>query len=175
MEALFTTSNAFLPSPGCWAILPPCARQPHTHCCCLWHGAVLWWLYQIAFGEFPISWSLQVYHLFTGITAGSAAHWLLILLVPLACIMPDGCYRAMRRWVRAWVWVGWGCRCVCSRSTQLGIGSLITWTRGLYSKRAGVLGACCCLADPQQTITQVGKPTTPSEHCPPPHQTSPAI
>lgn len=62
-------------------------------------NAALWWLYLIAFGYFPVSVSLEMWHLFEGVVAATPQYWLYILLVPLAAILPDVAYRVFKRLV----------------------------------------------------------------------------
>lgn len=50
--------------------------------------AALWWLYLLLFGAFPVDWSLELWHLFSGIVGGLPAYWLFVLLVPLAAVLP---------------------------------------------------------------------------------------
>ncbi len=70
----------------------PCPVLPRPH-------AALWWLYLIAFGYFPVSWSLEMWHLFQGVVASTPQYWLYIFLVPLAAVLPDVAYRVFRRLV----------------------------------------------------------------------------
>ena len=39
----------------------------------------------------------DLWHLFVGVTAGSAQYWLYVLLVPVACMLPDFFYRSVKR------------------------------------------------------------------------------
>lgn len=70
-------------------------------CCCLLSllsslRAVLWFLFLLAFGAFPIRLSTDL-HYSLGTVARYPQFWLQILLVPIACVLPVFFYRAMKR------------------------------------------------------------------------------
>ena len=65
---------------------------------------VIWWIFLLAFNSMPLSISLDLYWLFLGVVAWNPQYWLYVLLVPVACILPDFFFRNVRRCV---------CVCVC--------------------------------------------------------------
>ena len=58
--------------------------------------AVLWFVYMLIYGVFPQNLSQGVYHLFTEVLASSATFWLLIILAPVACVLPGYLWRQLR-------------------------------------------------------------------------------
>jgi phospholipid-transporting ATPase len=58
--------------------------------------AVLWFLFLIAYGAFPIRLSTDLHHAFDSI-ASSPNYWLTIIVVPLACLLPVFFFRALKR------------------------------------------------------------------------------
>ena len=50
--------------------------------------AAFWFLYLVLYGELPLRWSSYIYHLFTNSLAPSAFFWLLLLVTPVACVLP---------------------------------------------------------------------------------------
>lgn len=62
-------------------------------------SAAIWWLYLLAYGAFPLSLASDLYHLFVGIVATTSNYWLFLLLVPIACQLPDFFWRQVRRYV----------------------------------------------------------------------------
>lgn len=62
-------------------------------------SAVLWWAYLLAYGAMPFSLSTDLYRLFVGVVAAAAQYWLYLLLIPVACLLPDFFWRSVRRYV----------------------------------------------------------------------------
>ena len=58
---------------------------------------VVWWIFLLAFNSMPLSISLDLYWLFLGVVASNPQYWLYVLLVPVACILPDFFFRSVRR------------------------------------------------------------------------------
>ncbi|KAG2438842.1 hypothetical protein HXX76_005382 [Chlamydomonas incerta] len=67
------------------------------HHLAIWGSVALWYLYLVAFAYFPVSWSLEMWHLFEGIVAPNAQFWLYSLLIPAAALLPDVAFRALKR------------------------------------------------------------------------------
>lgn len=63
--------------------------------CIHWH-AVLWFVYMLIYGVFPLNLSQGIYHLFAEVLATSATFWLLIILAPVACVLPGYLWRQLR-------------------------------------------------------------------------------
>ena len=63
---------------------------------CLPCHAVLWFVYMLIYGVFPQNLSQGVYHLFSEVLATSATFWLLIILAPVACVLPSYLWRQLR-------------------------------------------------------------------------------
>ncbi len=51
--------------------------------------AAVWWFYLLAYGAFPLWLSSDLYQLFVGVSAPCAQYWFYVLLVPVACQLPD--------------------------------------------------------------------------------------
>lgn len=51
--------------------------------------AVVWFLYLICYGSLPLYWSSSIYHLFREVLATAPSFWLLIVVVPIACVLPS--------------------------------------------------------------------------------------
>ena len=66
---------------------------------------MIWWIFLLAFNSMPLSISLDLYWLFLGVVAWNPRYWLYVLLVPVACILPDFFFRNVRRCVCGGVWV----------------------------------------------------------------------
>lgn len=64
---------------------------------CLAAPAVFWWLYIFIYCALPLDWSGQLNSEFFGVVAGSANYWLLLLLVPVACLLPEFFFRLVKR------------------------------------------------------------------------------
>ena len=63
----------------------------------LWFGpAVIWFIYMLIYGVLPQNWSEGVFHLFEEVMAPSATFWLLILMAPVACVLPGFLWRQLR-------------------------------------------------------------------------------
>ncbi|KAK9829125.1 hypothetical protein WJX72_004020 [[Myrmecia] bisecta] len=54
----------------------------------IWGGMAVWFLYLLAYGSFPLDWSQGIYHILTDVLATAASYWLLLLVPPIACILP---------------------------------------------------------------------------------------
>ena len=59
--------------------------------------AVVWWLYVIIYGLFPLSFSTDLYHLFIEINGPSVQYWLFVIVVPPSCLLPSFFIRSLRR------------------------------------------------------------------------------
>lgn len=51
-------------------------------------AAGFWFLYLIVYGELPLEWSSYIYHMFIDNLAPLPAFWLLLLVTPVACLLP---------------------------------------------------------------------------------------
>lgn len=80
-----------------WACAFATGHLVHMHAAPCLHSAVVWWLYLLAYGAFPISLSTDLYNLFAGIVAPSAQYWFYLLMTPLAAQMPDFFCRCVQR------------------------------------------------------------------------------
>lgn len=105
---------ACLPGPAlCWTghtlcastplLLLPSTSDPSTHpvtsaafCCVRPLLAVLWFLFLLAFGAFPIRLSTDL-HFSLETVARYPQFWLQIFMVPIACLLPVFFFRAMKR------------------------------------------------------------------------------
>lgn len=58
--------------------------------------AVLWFLFLLAYGAFPIRLSTDLHRAFDSISP-SPNYWLTIIVVPLACLLPVFFFRALKR------------------------------------------------------------------------------
>ncbi|KAG2453313.1 hypothetical protein HYH02_001537 [Chlamydomonas schloesseri] len=70
-----------------------------AHHVAIWLSQVVWWLYLLAYGAFPLYFSTDLYNLFVGIVAPSPQYWLYCLLVPCACQLPDFFARMVKKLV----------------------------------------------------------------------------
>lgn len=59
-------------------------------------SAVLWFLFLLAFGAFPIRLSTDLHYSFQTV-AKYPQFWLQIFMVPIACLVPVFFFRAMKR------------------------------------------------------------------------------
>ena len=50
----------------------------------------------LIYGVLPQNWSEGVFHLFEEVMAPSATFWLLILMAPVACVLPGFLWRQLR-------------------------------------------------------------------------------
>lgn len=50
--------------------------------------AVLWIIYLLCYGLFPLALSQAIYHLFEEVLAPAPVFWLIILVTPFACMLP---------------------------------------------------------------------------------------
>lgn len=58
--------------------------------------AVVWLLFLLAYGAFPIDLSGDLFHAFDSISA-SPNFWLMIAVVPFTCTLPIFFFRALKR------------------------------------------------------------------------------
>ncbi|GFR43006.1 hypothetical protein Agub_g4006 [Astrephomene gubernaculifera] len=70
-----------------------------AHHVSIWLSQAVWWLYLLAYGGFPLYFSTDLYDLFIGVVAPSAQYWLYVLLVPMACQLPDFFLRMAKKLV----------------------------------------------------------------------------
>mmetsp|Transcript_27779 Transcript_27779/g.60872 ORF Transcript_27779/g.60872 Transcript_27779/m.60872 type:complete len:1284 (+) Transcript_27779:217-4068(+) len=63
----------------------------------LWASTLIWWVFLICFNYFPLWLSADLYYLFIGVVGASPQYWLMVLLVPVACLLPDFFFRSVRR------------------------------------------------------------------------------
>ena len=49
----------------------------------------IWLIYLWIYGSFPISWSLDIYHILRAVLAPLPSFWLIIALVPVTCVLPS--------------------------------------------------------------------------------------
>lgn len=66
------------------------------HMLCAAVSAVLWFLFLLAFGAFPIRLSTDLHYSFQTV-AKYPQFWLQIFMVPIACLVPVFFFRAMKR------------------------------------------------------------------------------
>ncbi|KAK9844803.1 hypothetical protein WJX74_007043 [Apatococcus lobatus] len=52
-------------------------------------GCGIWLLYLCIYGSFPISWSLDIYHILRAVLAPLPSFWLIIILIPVTCVLPS--------------------------------------------------------------------------------------
>ncbi len=62
----------------------------------------------LIFNVLPLSISADLYRLFLGVVAASPQYWLYLLLIPVAAVLPDFYFRAIRRCVMQALFGGWG-------------------------------------------------------------------
>ena len=60
--------------------------------------AVIWILYLLCYGEFPLSLSQAIFHLFIEVLAPAPVFWLIVLVMPFACVLPGFFIRHVCRW-----------------------------------------------------------------------------
>ena len=58
---------------------------------------MVWFLYMMCYGALPLMWSSSIYHLFTDVLATAPFFWLLIVVTPMACVIPSFLIRQIRR------------------------------------------------------------------------------
>jgi hypothetical protein len=63
-------------------------------------SAVIWFGYLLAYDNFPLSFSENLYRLFISITAAQGQYWLFSLLTPLACVLPAFFFQQVQRYVQ---------------------------------------------------------------------------
>jgi hypothetical protein len=49
---------------------------------------VVWFLYIVCYSYFPLWFSLELFQIFNGVVANAGYYWLMMLLVPVACLLP---------------------------------------------------------------------------------------
>ncbi|KAG2499397.1 hypothetical protein HYH03_002971 [Edaphochlamys debaryana] len=69
----------------------------YLHHIAIWGSIALWFIYLLAFAVFPVSWSLEMWHLFADVVAPNAQYWLYCLLIPMAAVMPCAAVLAVQR------------------------------------------------------------------------------
>jgi len=67
----------------------------HSNPCFLCY-AVIWFVYMLIYGVFPQNLSQGIFHLFEEVMATSPAFWLLIIMAPVACVLPGYLWRQIR-------------------------------------------------------------------------------
>ncbi|KAF6253363.1 hypothetical protein COO60DRAFT_1547131 [Scenedesmus sp. NREL 46B-D3] len=65
----------------------------------IWGSVLLWFLFLLAYGAFPIRLSTDLHRAFDSISP-SPNYWLTIIVVPLACLLPVFFFRALKRHLR---------------------------------------------------------------------------
>ncbi|BDA43574.1 Phospholipid-transporting ATPase 3 [Coccomyxa sp. Obi] len=63
----------------------------------IWFSVCVWILYLLLYGVFPLSLSQAVYHLFVEVLAPAPVFWLIVLLIPFACVLPGFLFRQVYR------------------------------------------------------------------------------
>lgn len=63
---------------------------------CLPCIAVLWFVYMVIYGVLPQNLSQGIFHLFLEVMASSATFWLLIILAPVAAVLPGYLWRQLK-------------------------------------------------------------------------------
>jgi phospholipid-transporting ATPase len=58
---------------------------------------VLWFIFLLAYGDFPIGLSGDLHKLFIGVTGNSLTFWLVLIVVPITCILPTIFWKQVRR------------------------------------------------------------------------------
>ena len=58
---------------------------------------MIWILYLLCYGEFPLSLSQAIYHLFIEVLAPAPVFWLIVLVMPFACALPGFFIRQVYR------------------------------------------------------------------------------
>ena len=58
--------------------------------------AVIWFVYMLIYGVFPQNLSQGIFHLFEEVMATSPTFWLLIIMAPVACVLPGYLWRQIR-------------------------------------------------------------------------------
>ena len=59
--------------------------------------AVIWFIYLLCYGEFPLTLSQAIYHMFVEVLAPAPVFWLIVLVTPFACVLPGFFIRRVYR------------------------------------------------------------------------------
>eukprot|EP00899_Mesostigma_viride_P007202 jgi/Mesvir1/16483/Mv10041-RA.1 len=65
----------------------------------IWGSIIVWFLYLLVYGAFPISWSGEVYKIFVSVLAPSAVYWLSLPVIAAMCLIPGIVFRYLRHWL----------------------------------------------------------------------------
>lgn len=49
---------------------------------------MIWFIYLLCYGEFPLTLSQAIYHMFVEVLAPAPVFWLIVLVTPFACVLP---------------------------------------------------------------------------------------
>eukprot|EP00879_Flechtneria_rotunda_P010836 GHRR01011325.1.p1 GENE.GHRR01011325.1~~GHRR01011325.1.p1 ORF type:complete len:1369 (+),score=416.83 GHRR01011325.1:1346-5452(+) len=69
------------------------------HHVAIWGSIVLWFLFLLAYGAFPIELSTDLHHIIDSVAA-IPSYWLMIVVVPITCMLPVFFFRAIKRHLR---------------------------------------------------------------------------
>jgi phospholipid-transporting ATPase len=62
----------------------------------LFSATVLWFLFLLAYGAFPVELSTDLHHILDTV-GGSPSFWLTLVVVPITCVLPIFFFRAVKR------------------------------------------------------------------------------
>ncbi|GFR43001.1 hypothetical protein Agub_g4000, partial [Astrephomene gubernaculifera] len=68
-----------------------------VHFAAVWGSVASWYIYLLGFGCFPVSWSLELWNLFSGVVAPSPQFWLFSLLATAAAVLPVAGAMSLKR------------------------------------------------------------------------------
>jgi len=60
--------------------------------------AVIWIVYLLCYGEFPLQLSQAIFHLFVEVLAPAPVFWLILIVTPFACVLPGFFIRQAFKW-----------------------------------------------------------------------------
>ena len=58
---------------------------------------VIWFIYLLCYGEFPLTLSQAIYHMFVEVLAPAPVFWLIVLVTPFSCVLPGFFIRRVYR------------------------------------------------------------------------------
>jgi len=63
----------------------------------IWGSILVWFLFLVIYGAFPVAWSLEIYDLFVEVVSTAPSYYLIVIITTATALLPDLSFRVLQR------------------------------------------------------------------------------